>query len=66
MLNDDLGLARLYIKIGIVYQKQSEYSKALYNQQNALSLFEKTNNLLGISYSLNNIGILTTKFGQIR
>jgi signal transduction histidine kinase len=56
-------MAKLYNKIGVVYQKQGSFDKALENQLNALKLFEELNDDIGISYSLNNIGIINQNMG---
>ena len=49
-MNDQLGIAKLYNKIGIVYQKTGNFEKALEFQLKALPIFEQFQNDIGISY----------------
>lgn len=63
-LKDSLGMASLYLKIGIVHQKQGNLQKSLENQIAALKLYENLGFKKGISYSLNNIALVHYNMGN--
>jgi tetratricopeptide (TPR) repeat protein len=52
------GLARSYASSGVVHSEQSDYTSSLQNYEQALKLYQETNDKLSISKILNNIGIL--------
>jgi len=63
-LKDSLGMASLYLKIGIVYQKEGALQKSLENQLLALKMYEILKFKKGISYSLNNIALVHYNMGN--
>jgi tetratricopeptide (TPR) repeat protein len=56
--NDPMGLGSTYNNIGVIYQYQEDYKKALTLHQKGLEQYTKAKNKLGIAKSYSNLGIV--------
>lgn len=64
--NDTSGMASTLNNIGVIYESlKTDYVKALFYYNQALLLYEKTNNNLQIGTILNNIGLVYLKQNKL-
>lgn len=62
--NFKIGLARSYASLGVIFSQESNYYVALENYQQALKLYQETNQKNGISKAYNNIGVVYKSQGN--
>ncbi len=60
----EISLGNAYRYAGLVYERLSDYPKALENQQKSLRIYEKTNYKPGEANSLNNIAVIFKLQGE--
>ncbi|WP_297336754.1 sensor histidine kinase [Algoriphagus sp.] len=57
-LGDSLGMAKVFIALGFVYQKTYESDSAISSFLRALPIFEKENDLLSVATIKSNLGVI--------
>jgi predicted ATPase/class 3 adenylate cyclase len=63
-VDDQLGMARALLGLGIISVEQSEYSQATSYYEQSLTLFRELNDERGIQICLNNLGVQATYLKQ--
>jgi tetratricopeptide (TPR) repeat protein/serine phosphatase RsbU (regulator of sigma subunit) len=63
-INYAIGVSRAYINIGIIYDIQNDFGKALYNFQQALKISTAAGDKNGMLKSYNNIGNIYNNMGN--
>lgn len=64
ILNDERGIAEVYVGLGTTYERQENYSRALQYFQKAIILYKKTDSKLGLANAYLNMGIVHSSTDQ--
>jgi serine phosphatase RsbU (regulator of sigma subunit) len=60
LMDDKIGIAKIYNNIGIIYQRWSEFDSAYNHYFQSLKIYEEENDTLGMAGAFNNIGNIET------